>query len=139
MKLILLVGKSHTGKTTTLNYLYDEMCSKHARVVVPKTSLSGHEEDFECILEWTQGSRKVKVGIFTMGDYYRKCITAAREYSNKVDVLVLAYSDKFSSGYPNIVEPYLNHIIPKTVASTPLAQNDSNYKDVSRIISKLVD
>ena len=138
MKLILLVGKPQTGKTTTLNLLYDELYPKFASIVVGKTQVGGCKDDFECILKWNGPERSFKIGIFTMGDYYRECMRAAQRYSQKVDVLVLAYSDHFKSGHQKIVAPYPNHfVVNKTVASVNSMQGQFNQQDVVTIIAAL--
>jgi ABC-type branched-subunit amino acid transport system ATPase component len=136
MKLILLIGKPTTGKTTTLNLLYDTLYPQHANIVVGKTKVGGCKDDFECILEWTGKGKTLKIGIFTMGDYYRTCIRVAQKYSCKVDVLVLAYSDKFRSGHQKILAQYTcNFVVNKTLASAPRTKLQCNQQDVIGIIS----
>lgn len=138
MKLILLVGKPGKGKTTTLNLLYDTMCPKPTEIISGKAQIGGCKRDFECILEWNGKATPLKVGIYTMGDFYHGCISAAQKYSQKVDVLVLAYSDKFVSGYQQILAPYPSHyVVNKTVAPNRSAENQCNQQDVNSILAAL--
>ena len=136
MKLILLVGKPQTGKTTVLNLLYNELATNPDDIVAEKTQVGGRKDDFECVLKCTVSTRMLTVGIFTMGDYLRECIRAAHKYSQVVDVLVLAYSDKFKSGYGKIAGPYPRHfVVNKTVNSEIMGRDQSNLKDVVTIRS----
>lgn len=124
MKIILLVGKPNTGKTTTFNLLYDEMVGQNANILKKKSKLGGSDADFECTLIY----RNKEVALFSMGDYLNQCTEAIIKYSNK-DVLILAYSDKFSTNLKNIIKRYSHHSIVR--------KTSNNANDVATIISKI--
>jgi hypothetical protein len=124
MKLILLSGKPQTQKTTTLNLLYDEIIKNGGNVLVPKKQVGGNKNDFTCVLKY----KSKKIVIYTMGDYLWGCVETIIEYSN-VDILIMAYSDKFSYNLSSIVSKYNHHsIVHKT---------NFNIKDCGKIMNIL--
>jgi tRNA uridine 5-carbamoylmethylation protein Kti12 len=107
MKIILLSGKPHSGKSTALRLFYDKlMAGGKCRVVSKKESDDGR--DFECVLKYNDKT----VAIKSAGDVYQWCIEAIIKYANR-DVLVLAYSDKFARSLEEIVSWYDYHCIVK--------------------------
>lgn len=90
MKVVFLHGEHNSGKTTTINKLYDQLLSKGAKVIEPRKNLPG-KDDFECVLELNNRT----IALFSLGDYMY-AIGAAIGYYTRVncDVLVVANSLK---------------------------------------------
>jgi len=114
MKIIALKGPGSSGKSTTLNLVYDELISLGAKVLIPKSALGNPKQrDFECILEYASK----KIAFYTMGDFSSKTIEAIDKYSNSLcDVLILATNDKFVKPTAKILTFTNNHIESKTIA-----------------------
>lgn len=107
MKIILLSGKPSTGKTTTLNILYDDLyCNKKVKLIEPKQKLGNNPKDFECVISYLDK----EVAIYSMGDFLFACIEAIVKYANK-DFLVLAYSDRFANNLATIIQNTKIHVI----------------------------
>lgn len=129
MKVILLSGAPSSGKTTTLNKVYDELIELGAVPLRPKKQLGGNPNDFECVLTYMAK----QIAIFTMGDFAIEVIHAMSFYEGMgCDVLIVANSDKTMpvkrlSRYPSNVH------IWKTM---PL-NNESNESDKNFIISHI--
>ena len=132
MRIILLSGKPKTGKTTTLNIVYDFIKQDGGKIINEKERLRSIN-DFKCVFLYN----KKKVAIFNMGDFLKECIKALIEYSNQ-DVLVLAYSDIFIKlNLKEITKKFSYHcVIEKTVAEKN-EHSIANDKDCKRIISEL--
>lgn len=131
MKIILLSGQPNTGKTTTLNDLYNDLIAKGASVHIVKLPLGGKSSnDFECVLKI---SGKL-VAIYSMGDYIASCYEAIIKYAY-CDVLVLAYSDKFKNSIATVVGSCPHHVVVnKTIGSN---QVQNNQMDVATISSNI--
>ena len=63
MELIVLKGKAHSGKTATINYVYNELIKRNWKEVVPYTGIS--HGDFWAVLK----KNKITLGIVSQGDY----------------------------------------------------------------------
>lgn len=117
MKVIMLSGDRNSGKTTTLNMVYDELLRLGATVIMSKSQLGGDPKDFECVLNY----RHKNVAIFTMGDYYIETIHAMSYYEGmSCDVLIVANSNK--SWATNRLKRYpvnvpLSRTMPRTTAN----------------------
>lgn len=123
MKVIMLSGYGSSGKTTTLNMVYDELIRLGATVVRPKSGLGTDPKDFECVLNY----RHKNVAIFTMGDYYIETIHAMSYYEGmSCDVLIVANSNKATAfnrlrRYP--VNIPLSRTMPRTTANEIMDRN----------------
>jgi len=125
MKIILLSGAPHSGKTTTLNMVYDQMTSGMSPLTV-KTKLVGDPNDFECDFVY-QGKQ---VAIFTMGDLLY-CLTLAIIKYSQMDVLILAHhtgGPKWNDFVTNVMNCPHHIIVPKTI---------NNQQDCATIISHI--
>ncbi len=130
MKIILLSGNPNTGKTSTLNLVYDELISLGGTILTAKSKLGGNQNDFECLLKFNS---KV-VAIFSMGDYKYICYEAVAKYSN-CDYLVLAYSDKFKNSMSDFLEKLQHHkVVKKSIASEASDFHSCNTTDMKNII-----
>jgi tRNA uridine 5-carbamoylmethylation protein Kti12 len=139
MKIIALRGYSNSGKTTTLNKLYDELVNNQGYVVhTPQQTLPGND-DFECILE-NDGQ---KVAIFTLGDYIYALGLAMGYYSALgVNTLVIADSNKkyyISNPLFNSREFDKNYIVvsKNSGGSNPAQQNIEDDNAIANILKHL--
>lgn len=139
MKIIALRGYSNSGKTTTLNKLYDELVNNQGYVVhTPQQTLPGND-DFECILE-NDGQ---KVAIFTLGDYIYALGLAMGYYSALgVNTLVIADSNKkyyISNPLFNSRELDKNYIVvsKNSGGSNPAQQNIEDDNAIANILKHL--
>jgi tRNA uridine 5-carbamoylmethylation protein Kti12 len=127
MKIILFSGAPNTGKTTTLNLLYNKVTENGTRSILVAKSVLGNPKsnDFRCVVKYNNK----KVGMFTMGDYFGSFIKAIIAYAN-CDVLILAYNNIFKAKLDEeIKNNYTFHcVVPKTI---------SNETDCDTILSKI--
>ena len=138
MKVIMLSGPSSSGKTTTLNDLYDALAEPDGKNIIrPKTPLGNNPKDFECVL----AHEGKKVALFSMGDIVREVFHAMSFYEGMgCDVLVCVCNDRFTtpkyrlSRYPGSPQP-----VPKSTADISDAEDKrlKNEKDVKEIISRI--
>jgi len=124
MKIILLSGKPNAGKSTSLNLLFDKITEGgKTHIRSPKKPSDGF--DFEAVVEYNNKS----VAIVSAGDYYYWCVEAVIKYAN-IDVLVLAYSDKFVRAPINkIVAKYKYHCVVEKHQATD-ADNERVCKEI---------
>jgi tRNA uridine 5-carbamoylmethylation protein Kti12 len=135
MKVILLSGKIDTGKTTTLNLLYDEITDKGKKrgIIIKDKEKLLNKDDFKCVLAY----KNKKVAIYTLGDFLRTCTDAIIEYAN-LDILILAYSDKFERKMDDFVRKFDYHcVIDKHTSKDKRLHDKLNKKDCERIIEEL--
>ncbi|MTK53450.1 hypothetical protein [Paludibacter sp.] len=129
MKIIMLSGPSDSGKTSTLNLVYNALLS-NGGVSLSKHKLGGDPNDFYDIVTY-QGQR---IAFYTMGDYARCLIDAMKNYSTSADVLICACNNHFVLPYKSI-RHYPHQIVQKTVANSKSLHNSVNQSDANLIIS----
>lgn len=129
MKIVLLSGKPNTGKTTTLNLVYNSLLSSSAHILQPRSILGSNPNDFECILSYTG---KV-VAIYSAGDLISDCYSAIVKYCY-CDTLVLAYSDKFSNSLAQLVSACPMHVVINKSHGNP---STNNINDCSLVIQNI--
>lgn len=117
MKIIMLAGESNSGKTQTLNGVYDCIVNS-SQIVQAKSQVGGNEDDFECVLKY----KNKHIALYTMGDYLSACYEAIIKYADK-DILLMAYNIQFAAGLDKTVKKNKNHIV---VNKTKNNQNDIN-------------
>jgi hypothetical protein len=129
----MLSGEGNSGKSTTLNLVYDYINPAEEDIIQPKTILGNPKyRDFECII----CSKNKTVAFFTMGDFSIKLCDAIIKYDKlNCDILVLACNTKFVYPYQRIKNyPYV--IIDKTVA--PASEHDcANKIDMNKILQEI--
>lgn len=133
MDIILLSGEPNSGKTTTMNLVYDELIRKGARTVEPRVQIGGKEEDFECLID--HGGNLI--AIFSMGDYLYECCSAVIKYAH-CDKLILAYSNKFAHNLAAVLESCPNHkVVIKSYLrqSNEKSRDSANARDAAAVIS----
>jgi len=126
MKIILLSGKPNTGKTTTLNLLYDKITENGRKNIIAGKKVLGNpaSNDFKCVVKYNSK----EAAIYSMGDYYGAFIEPLIEYANR-DVLVLAYNEQFAKKLDKMIEKYDYHCV--------IRKSSSNENDCEKIISEL--
>jgi len=126
MKIILLSGEPNTGKTTTLNLLYDKITQNGVKNIIDEKEVLGNpvQNDFQCVLSFNNK----KIAIYSMGDYYGAFIEPLIKYAN-CDVLVLAYNERFAKKLDEIIEKCDYHCV--------IRKSSSNEDDREKIISEL--
>jgi hypothetical protein len=125
MKIVLLSGKPHSGKTATFNILYDRLIGAGAKIDCPKKRVDANSRDFECTVIF----RRKKIALFSLGDYLWLCVEAIIKYA-RADVLILAYSDRFNTKLNAMIEKYGHHVVAKT------ASNDSDCEKIISLIEE---
>jgi nicotinamide riboside kinase len=132
MKIIMLKGSASSGKTTTLNRVYDTLTASCGAVVespkelIPKAS----RKDFEATLRYNNKH----VAIYSHGDLQWSCVRAIVKHSDK-DILILACRNTFTHLLSLVDECAPPHIIQnKTVADPPLTEAAANTQDCNTII-----
>lgn len=119
MKIIMLKGPDNSGKTTTLNLVYNELVNNRKAKVCSYVKVGWKGDDFACTLDY----KNSKVAIYSMGDYSIDIKRAIEYYTHKsADVLIIANRNK--SKFYNLA----NHLFTK--AKTQKAQqnaDDMNY------------
>jgi len=135
MKIILLSGKPNTGKSTTLNLLFNELTQNGTKNIVSDKKELGNpaQKDFECVVSY----KGKEIAIFCMGDYYSVFIDVLIKYAN-CDVLVLAYNETFAKKLDKLIEDCDYHcVIRKTVSKSNAEYKAKNEFDCERIIEEL--
>ncbi len=124
MRIILLSGKPNTGKTTTLNIVYNDLVNQGGITIKNKLQLGKNPMDFKTILKYHGKT----VAIFSMGDYYWQCRRAINDYA-KCNYLILAYSDKFKWN--------LKDAIARDPKNCVIAKTSNNAEDANAVISAI--
>jgi hypothetical protein len=137
MKVIMLSGPGNSGKTKTMNKLYDALIEKNdVSIICPRTQYGGDPDDFECTLCY----RGKKVALFSMGDMARDIFRAIYFYEGRgCDILVCVCNDKYSTPPQCVKEDYTGRMIRKLVADRENEEDfeAKNKEDVKEIISNL--
>ena len=136
MKIIALKGGDSTGKSSTLNLVYDDLLFSGATIINLKKGLgNAAQKDFECILIHSSN----QLAFYTMGDYAKKTVEAIKKYHLLgVDILIVATNDKFVIPTVEILK-YPNVILTKTVASPKNKANNlaANQLDCAIILASI--
>lgn len=129
MKIILLSGKPHTGKTTTLNLVYDQLNPNTTKIPLGW-------KDFKCVFQYkNKNGIEQKIAIYSLGDYTSNCIEAIIEYSGlDVDILILAYSERKRLSLRHMINKFQqHHVVIAKIKNNSIA----NKQDATKIINLL--
>ena len=140
MRVIILRGAGESGKSTTLNLVFDELTnSRYIRAISYKTDIGNPiNRDFEA--EAILTDHRV-VAFYTMGDYDKKYIVRAiNNFASKnVDVLIIASNEDKHAHFNHLIENFPNNIVFKSIADpiSELNNTISNFRDCGTILSLL--
>lgn len=102
MKIIMLSGPQSSGKTTTINMIYDELIDMYGAQPkeprpFPKPENIRDYKDFEAILSYTKETgEKLKIAFASMGDSSLEVLHYMSFYEGKeCDVLICACRNYF--------------------------------------------
>ncbi|MGG1921689.1 hypothetical protein AB1278_07755 [Chryseobacterium sp. NRRL B-14798] len=138
MRIIALKGKGNSGKSTTLNLVYDSLINIQGNRSTPKKILGNPvQRDFECIVTRIN---QTTIGFYTMGDYSKYTLQAINAFQLlNVDILILATNSKFKKPTRRINQFPNSHIIMKSIPNvkSTVNMNAENQKDCNQILSLL--
>ena len=92
-KIIVLLGGSKVGKTTTIENVYETLLQKGAVELKAKKTIWGTKSDFEVLLDY----KKLKVAFFSGCDRKNLLEAAIERYKNKNDIFVCSLNNKFQN------------------------------------------
>jgi hypothetical protein len=122
MKVIILEGPGHRGKTTTLQILYAVLVTNNAKVESFKSE--ENNKDFEALLAY----KDKKVAIVSQGDLQYHCYDAIEKYAKKnADVLIMAHTNRRSP--LEVPDPHTSKVFQKTIADGKLSKVQANAND----------
>jgi len=133
MRIIVLQGMPNTGKTRTLNLVYDMLVPNGAGVSTNRQPLGGDPNDFsDIVIRGTQ-----RIAFYTMGDYSTHLANAIYDYDRqKCDVLVCALSTNNAKVRANNALNQFNATrINKTVAPNATAELATNTAGAQTIFN----
>lgn len=134
MKILMLFGGHGTGKTQTINDVFNKIKNPGAQVTL--LSHSNNKADFEAITTYNN----IKVGFYSAGDLREDIIYAIMRYSHeKCDVLICANSFVRSLG----ASGWLTRFSPLQSSKLqidpikPLLGKSYTAQDIAKIIGKI--
>jgi hypothetical protein len=117
MRIILLTGQAHSGKTTTLNMVYANLTAGITNPPPKQPIQYGSPDDFECVVKYKNEEGKFQdVAFFTLGDVLYRIQYAILKYS-QADVLILAHRQNGNTmnAYAQEIKKYpQHHVVNKT-------------------------
>lgn len=131
MRIIMLSGPQNSGKTTTINMVYDAIISASS-IYRSKQILGGDMNDFEAVLDYIQNGQTKRVAFFSMGDYSFEVVHAMSFYEGMgCDVLICTCRDYFSYPFQRLEARY-DGIHP------PIPKNFPNDLDNKRAMNEIL-
>ncbi len=90
----MLKGGANSGKTSTMRLVHCQLCP--GKEYLGRRELGNPDGDFECSFDYDIGNnvwdnpedRKVRIAIYSMGDYVESVRENIDKYSNDCDILV---------------------------------------------------
>lgn len=135
MRVIVLQGMPNTGKTSTLNIVYDMLVPNGVGVSTNRQSLGGDPGDFsDIVIEGTQ-----RIAFYTAGDASTFLANAIYDYNRQgCDVLFCALSTNTPKVRANTALNQFNvSRINKTIAPNATAQLAANKADAQTIYNQI--
>lgn len=127
MKIIMLKGPDNSGKTTTLNLVYNELVNNRKAKVCSYVKVGWKGDDFACTLDY----KNSKVAIYSMGDYSIDIDRTIKYYTYKsADVLIIANRNKSK------FDQQSNVLIVKNKVKKAL-QNTDNMNYMMQIVNAI--
>lgn len=134
MRIIVLQGMPNTGKTSTLNLVYDLLVPNGGGVSTNRQVIGNPKQnDFSDIV--VRGTQRI--AFFTMGDYSTYLANAIYDYDRQgCDVLVCALSTNTAKVRANNALNQFNATrINKTIAPNATAELATNKADAQTIFN----
>ena len=135
MKILMLAGPERSGKTTTINMVYDYLMNRHAQPIIPRP-ISTKIQDFEAVLNCLnlKGEQK-KVALASMGDYATDVIHYMSFYEGMgCDVLICACREYFSNPFKRLQIRYHNTNPPiRKIAANNIDNTNAMYAIIQQI------
>ena len=129
MKVIALLGPADSGKTTTINLVYNKVLAAGG-ISTFWQAIAGRAGDFEAVVDF----KGQKVAFYSDGDYANRTKDVIRKYdAAKADVMICATNSRFSTPIPFISRFAAHHIINKTIATATLTEAIANDRDANTI------
>lgn len=132
MRIIVLQGMPNTGKTTTLNLVYDLIVRPTGiSISTNRQPLGSDPNDFSDIV--LRGNQRI--AFYTMGDYSNHLANAILNYSRQnCDVMVCALStNTLKVRANNMLNKFNTTKINKTIASAQITEQQANNTDAQTI------
>lgn len=135
MKILMLYGPSSSGKTTTINLVYNSI-AQASLPICPRRPLGGDPNDFEAVLEYPSSvAHPKKVAFFSMGDFAYEVVHAMSYYEGMgCDVLICACNDRFNVPIKRLNDRY-NNVNPPIQKIA--ANNTDNYRVTQIILNQI--
>lgn len=130
MKTIILSGANNTGKTKTLNIVYQELVKRHGNPTFHAPLKP--KNDFECVFEIDNK----KIVIYSAGDFVKTIRHAVTKYRSVADILIIPNSN-FRQGSFAIINRNSTVVVPLTKTENRSAQDEANKTDANRVLSAL--
>lgn len=87
MKIIILAGQEGSGKTTTFNYMLNNVIKKRKRsYTIPKTPKTVDKRDYIAEVEYTKKGHIYKIAIISQGDYVGVESSNPNKYNNSPNI-----------------------------------------------------
>lgn len=104
MKIIMLYGPSSSGKTTTINMVYDQLKKNKSTIdISPKEIVENN--DFKAIIRY----KSKTIAFFSRGDYSREVNRIMTDYDKQnCDVLICACNEKNILPLRRLQNVYMN-------------------------------
>lgn len=134
MRIIVLQGMPNTGKTRTLNLVYDMLVPNGGGVSTNRQVIGNpFQNDFSDIVI----RENQRIAFFTMGDYSTYLANAINDYDRQnCDVFVCSLSTDTNKVRANNALNQFNAIrINKTIAPNPTAELAINTADAQTIFN----
>jgi tRNA uridine 5-carbamoylmethylation protein Kti12 len=134
MRIILLSGKQNTGKTCTLEMLAEKLEKEKGATLIPEADAPEDIYAADYVFEY----KSKKIAIKFDGDVYHWCIGVIVRYA-VYDVLVLAYSDKFSWSLAKLVEDYAPQCGHKVIRKEASDKKEAWERDNANVCNAIFD
>jgi thymidylate kinase len=130
MKIIVLQGMPNTGKTTTINFVWDVLCANGA-ISTNRQPYGGDPNDFIDTVLWNN----LRIGILSMGDMSTYIAKEIKNFNNQeCDVVICALSINDRKVIANnTINSFTNTRIDKTIANVQLSEQQANTTDAQTI------
>ncbi len=130
MRIIVLQGMPNNGKTTTINLVWNMLCT-NGGVSTNRQPYGGDPNDFMDTILWNN----LRIGILSMGDMSTPISHEIWNFNNqKCDVVICALSTNNPQVRANnAINSFTNTRLNKTIANAQLSEQQANTSDAQTI------